>query len=163
AKGGDLFREPLAAAAPEAFRPVDEGRASRLVQTGDLVVGQAARETVGRQPGAMQYLIGVGVADAAEQSGIGEGPLERVALASEALANPTERPVEPLPPSPVQPCEIPLAGHDMERGPLLRSRFGQEQRPVVEIERRQAETGRYLRPGLLPPQSSRYHQMDDDE
>jgi hypothetical protein len=51
----------------------------------DFLASQALRERDGGKPGGMQNLIGISVADSAEQMRIGERPLERMVLGSQSL------------------------------------------------------------------------------
>ena len=83
-----------------------------------------------REPRAVQDLVGVGVADAAEEARIGEGALERVALAREGLAELPRR-VAPsdLEAAAIERCEPGLALHDVQRRPPLGARLGEHQRP----------------------------------
>ena len=50
-----------------------------------LGIAGAAGQHDRREPGGMEYFVGVGVADSAEQSRVGECALERVILAAEAF------------------------------------------------------------------------------
>ena len=52
---------------------------------------------------------------------------------------------------------------DVQRGALLRRRFGHQQRAVGEIKRRQADAARHLRTPFAPPKSTRDHQVEDHE
>ena len=90
AEGGDLLGE--AVAAPRARRRSvhsRERRARRREQPRDLVASSSLlRQRDRREPRAVQDLVGVGVADAAEEARIGERALERVVLAAQrARAN----------------------------------------------------------------------------
>ena len=61
----------------------DEHGAARVVEPRDLVVVELVVQTDRREAGAVQDLVRVGVADAAQEPRIGERALERVALAEE--------------------------------------------------------------------------------
>src|SRR6185437_6317208 len=96
AESRDLLGKLAGRFGAQPLRPFDERAARRLEQRRDLVVGQQAGELDGRQPRAMEYFVGVRIADAAEQSRIGERAFDRVALAAQPLAEFVEPGVERL-------------------------------------------------------------------
>ena len=85
AERGDLFRESRS---PRRARSRStqsrERRAGRVEEPRDLVVGELPRQLHRREARAVQDLVGVGVADAAEEARIGQRALERVVLARAA-------------------------------------------------------------------------------
>ena len=131
----------------------------------ELLVGQRARQLERRQPRRVQDLVRVGVADAAEQMRIGERALQRVALAGERLVKLFARGVERLDAAGIERAQRRLAAHQLQRGALLRARFGEEQRAVLEGERGE----HLLRPhprflaGLPPAQPPGDHEVDDEK
>src|ERR1019366_8483108 len=68
-----LFRELSLRLGAQPVHPFGEDLASGRVQPRRLVMGQPERHSDGTEAGAMQDLVGVGVADTAEKAWIGEG------------------------------------------------------------------------------------------
>jgi hypothetical protein len=69
---------PSFTSARRLIDPQAQRRPRRVVQTKQLLVRQRARQLQRREPGRVQDLVGVGVADAAEEVRIGERPFQRV-------------------------------------------------------------------------------------
>ena len=96
---------------------------------------------------------------------IRQAPLDGVVLASQRVMELLQGGLERLEPSGVQRVERLLAANDLNRRPLLGAGFRQEQRPVLELERRQDELGPH--PELLlrraPAQATCNHQVDDEK
>ena len=80
AKGRDLLVKARAGLLGETVDPLAQNLLCRLVQQRELLGRELLRQTNRRQSRAVQDLIGIGVTYAAEQSRIGEGPLQRVVL-----------------------------------------------------------------------------------
>ena len=145
--------------------PSPQRRPRRVVQPRELLVGQRARELERRQPGTVQDLVRIGVADAAEQMRIGERALERVALARQRLVKLLAGRLERLDTAGIERAQRRVAAYQLQRRPLLRARFGEEQRAVLEHERREQQ----LRPhprllaGLPPAEPTGDHQVDDQK
>src|SRR3989338_10833000 len=111
----------------------------------------------------MQDLVGIRVADAAEQPGIRERTLERVVFGAKDCAESLERSVEDLNASLRKGPEGIFAADDMDRSPFFCRCLGEEQRSVVEIECGKPDLAGHLCAGLLPMKTTRDHQMDDEE
>ena len=111
----------------------------------------------------MQDLVRVGVADAAEDVRIGQRALERVVLAHERRAEVLQRRAEHLDPARVVLRERLLAAHHVHRRAPLRAFLGEEQRPVLEVERGQAAPAGQRRGSLAPAQPPGDHQVDHEE
>jgi len=73
----------LAGQGTQAVEPEGQGRAGRIVEAIDLGSAQLAGSLDWRQSGVEQDLVGVGVADARECGGVGEGPLQCSVLGGE--------------------------------------------------------------------------------
>ena len=67
-KRGDLLGEIVAGLGSKPVGPLLEDSRHRLAQAFDLVVRQLRGQRQWRQSGAMEDLVGIGVADAAEES-----------------------------------------------------------------------------------------------
>ena len=82
----------------------------------------------GRQLRGVQNLVGVGVADAADEARIGEGALECAVLLRQRAAKTGEIRVEKIstPPGSMS-CEGLFATHHVERGAALAAGFGERE------------------------------------
>src|SRR5690606_21318094 len=112
-----------AGAGAEARGPLLEHRPGRLEQTRHLFVVQLLREAHRRHLRSVQDLVGVGVADAAEEARIGQRALERVVLAAEALYEGRLRRLEDLEPARIEDRRI---VYEVQARALLGARLGQE-------------------------------------
>src|SRR5439155_21011201 len=96
----------------------------------DLVILQRPRELQRRELRRVQDLIGVRVADPAEEMGIGQRSLQRVVLTRERVAKPIERGVERLETAGIERRQRRLTSHELNGRALLRACLGEEQRAV---------------------------------
>src|SRR5262250_1675711 len=106
----------------------------------------------------MQYLVGVGVADAAEEPRVGEGAFQGVALADQHLPEALEAGVEDLDAAWIERRERGFTAHQMQRGALLRAGLGEQQRSRGEVEGGEAELPRDPRRALAPAKAAGDHQ-----
>lgn len=83
---GHLLGEPAAGPHPQPLDPFAEHRPRRLEEARDRLVLEAVRVRHGREPGPVEDLVPVGVADAGEAGPVGQRALQRMALAQEDLA-----------------------------------------------------------------------------
>src|SRR5206468_3722962 len=107
---------------------------------------ELARELHRGETGAVQDLVRICVADAAEEARVGERPLERMALADERGAKVPEVRLEDLESAGVVSVEGRLAAYDVERCAFLRAGFGDEQCPARKIDDCKTEFAGRLRP-----------------
>src|SRR5487761_172288 len=82
-KRGHLFRERTSGFRAQAIGPFDERGAGGVVKPRELRLAQLLRHRDWRKLCAMQYLVGIRVADSAEDARIGERALERVILGAQ--------------------------------------------------------------------------------
>ena len=132
-----LLRESVAASGPQPSvhslqRLAAWRRSSRATSSSSSLLRQRHR----RQPRAMQDLVGVGVADAAEQPRVGERALERVVLAAQPRRERGER-RRPGPRARRDRARRSAASPrtSVQRGAPLRAGLGEEQRAGREVER----------------------------
>src|SRR3989442_1663320 len=90
-EGGHLLRESITRCGAQALHPGGESFARGAEQPLALLVRDLARETERGEAGRMEDLIGVGIADAVEQVGIRQRPLERVRLPGQRRSKLLER------------------------------------------------------------------------
>src|SRR5207245_1134876 len=115
-----------------------------------------------RQPGGVQDLVGVGVADAAEDVRVGERALERVVLASQRGGELVQVAGEDLHAARVVPGQCFAAVQDVEGGALLGAGLGQGERAGGEAKSGQADLGGHLGVGRFPVQPARDHQVQHE-
>src|SRR5206468_6009209 len=115
------------------------------------------------ESGAVQDLVGVGVADAAQQPWIGQRALERVVLVLER--GPERRGVggEHVDPARIVLAQRPLALHEVDRRPALGAGLGQHERSALELECGQPLLAGASRARRFPVQTPGDHQMDHEE
>lgn len=78
AKRRDAFGETVGSFGTKTEDPIVEDGEYGRVEAIDFGVGELLCEVEGREAGVVEDFVGVGVADAAEELGIGEGALEGV-------------------------------------------------------------------------------------
>ena len=147
-------------------QPVDPHRedlARRVIQARDLAVGQCRRQLHWRQPGGVEDLVGIRVADSAEDVGVGQRSLQRVILLSQSRGEGWLVGGQHLEALRIVRRERRFTADDMNRGLTFGSSFGQQQGPVREIEGSQPDLSGNRRAGLAPSEPAGDHQMDDDE
>lgn len=159
----DPFGELLSRLAPQPVGPVDQGSPDGLVEPHDLFSAQGIRQLERRQSRAVQDLVRVGVADAAENAWVGQRALQRVPLAPQGRVETVEIRLEDLQATGVVGAQPALATHRVQGRALLAPGLGQQQRARIEIEDRQTQLARDLRTGLFPAQTTGDHQVDDEE
>ena len=163
AERGHLLRKAVTGLGSQSSEPSAEDRLRRLEEPDDVGGVEAARPRQRRQPGAVQDLVGVGVADAAEEMRIGEGPLQRVVLLHQRSSERREVGVERFEPAGLMGRQGRFAAHKVERCPLLRARLREDERAAGEVERGRSDLAGHLRPRLLPVQPARDHEMQHEE
>ena len=111
----------------------------------------------------MEDLVRVGVPDAAENAGIGQGALQRVVVAEEPFGECREARVEHLDAARVVALQLVGAAHDVDRGLASRACLGQDQRAVRKVERRKTDLAGNRRATFAPAQPSSDHQVEHEE
>ncbi len=160
-KGGDLLR-PVAGLAREARRPLGECRLRRLEKALDRRSVDRTRQRQRRQARAMQDLVGISVADAAEEARIGERALDGVVLGDEAGREGLAGRRHDVDAAGVERRQRGAAGDDVQRRAPLLAGLGEGERAAVELEESQrVRRGRLA--GREPAQAAGDHEMDDDE
>ena len=111
----------------------------------------------------MQDLVRVGVADAAQQVGIGQGALQGVALGGERLPEGCQISVHHLQAAGIVDGERRLPLDQMEGGPLLPAGLVEQQGAGGEVEGGEADLPRDLGAARSPVQAARDHQVEHHE
>src|SRR5688500_9431825 len=83
-EGGHLLRKCLTSLRAQPIAPLAEDRLCARIETMDAALIQSTRELEWRETRAMQDFIRVRVPDPIEEAGIGERPLDRMALGPQA-------------------------------------------------------------------------------
>jgi hypothetical protein len=128
-----------------------------------LLGREAAGEAERRDPGTVQDLVRVGVADAAQDVRIGQGALQRVALRRERSLERSEVRLQHLQAAGIEGRQRRFSRDEVERGPLLAAGFGEQQRAGWEIEGGQADLPGHLGATRLPLKTARDHQVQHCE
>src|SRR4030095_899234 len=102
----------------------------------------------------MENLVGVGVADTAEQMGIGERALHCMIFARECFAELLETRIDDFQTAGIMLLQSGLSVYQVNRRAFLGPRFGQEQRTIGKIERGLSVFAGDLRPLRLPVKPS---------
>src|SRR6185369_11747546 len=126
---GHLLREARSRLAPKALRPFEERSACGGPQPLDFFARQLSGQPDRREAGAMQDLVAVRVADAAEEPRVGQRALERVALAHEDVAERLGIRVEHLEAAGIVGGEPGLSPYEVQRGTLSRAGLRQHEGP----------------------------------
>ncbi len=111
----------------------------------------------------MQDLVGIRIADAAEQRRIGERALDRMVLAGQRRREGVARGAERLEAAGIVQRQRALAVQQMERGASLGACLGQHQAALGEVERGEPEAADEHRARRPPVQPAGDHQMEHDE
>src|SRR5262249_54949436 len=88
-----------------------------------------------REASAVQDLVGVGVADAVEESRVRERALQRMVLAQQGVLEVIEAGAKNVQAASIEAGEGRLSGEDVQRGPLLRAGLREENGAVIEVKR----------------------------
>ncbi len=124
---------------------------------------ELAGELHGREPRPVQDLVRVGVADPAQDRGIGEEPLEGVVLAEQRGAETPRDRLEHLDPAGVVLAQRGLALDEMDGRPPPGPGLGHDEGAGREVERGEPDLAGRLRPRALPVQAAGDHEMQHQE
>ena len=144
--------------------------AHRLVEAGDLLLGESEAEPEGRHPRGVQDLVGVGVADPGDDALVAEHPLDAVAYAAQQPGErlPGEGVVERVGAEAGDARHLAGVAHAVHGEPLAGARLGEveagalrsgEQQP--QRQRAPAGARRGLGQSVLPAQPARPGEVDD--
>ena len=131
------------------------------VEASDLVRIEIGAHLCRREPGRPEDLVGEGATDSGEQAGIGERPLERMALPGEALSELFDAEVGDLGAAGIEICQA-VVVDEMNRGLSLRSGLGEKQRAIREVERCQPGPAWDRCVGSEPRESTGHHEVNHD-
>ena len=120
------------------------------------------RECDWRELSGVQNLVGIGVADATDDAGIGESAFESAVLGGESIAKGFEIAVEDFNAAGVDGVEAVFAAENMERGAAFGAGFGEHERAVREVEGRETITAGKPRVLRAPMQAACDHQVENE-
>src|SRR6516162_5664645 len=115
-KGGHLLGEAFTGFAPKTLGPFEQRPPRRVEEPLHLLFREASREPHRRKPRGVEDLVGVRITDAAEETRIGERPLDCMALANERVAKALEIGIENFQTARIVGTEAVLAANDVQRG-----------------------------------------------
>src|SRR5205814_10347704 len=129
--------ERVAALPAQPLGPERERLARGIAKPLGLLRGHPGRAPEGREPGAVQDLVGVRVPDSAEEPWIGERALERVVLAAERLPELRRISLQHFEAARIERPQSGLALDDMQRRAFSRAGLGEDERPRGKLEARE--------------------------
>src|ERR1700721_3744438 len=128
-----LLRKTSLRLRTKSLDPERKRLARRLVKPFPLLRLELVRKRNRREPGRMQNLIGISIADPAQHARIGERPLERAILRSKRGAEGFKIARKHIDPSRIDRIQPVFSAKDMQRRTPLASRFGKHQRAAGKI------------------------------
>jgi hypothetical protein len=134
AEGGDFFREALLGFSAETVDPESEGGAGGGEEAVPVFGLEFGSEREGRELGGVEDFVGVGVADTADEAGIGESALEGAVFSREGGAEAGEVRGEDFDAAGIEVVKGLLAADEMERSAALGAGFREDERTGGEIE-----------------------------
>ena len=161
AKGGDLLGKVLARRGAQAPGPVRQGFAGGREEALDLGGLQLSGHGDRREPRALQDLVGIGIADAAEQLGVAQGALQGVVFRGQAPSEGVGLAGHDLEAARVEGAERRRALDDVQAGPALGAGLAQGQAAVREVEGGQIPAPRQVGARRLPVQAAGDHQVEN--
>src|SRR5215470_5176525 len=128
----------------------------------DLEGGELLSKRKRRKSCLKQNFVGVGVADAAEKTWVGEGALQGVICGQQNGGELHRVGLENLNATGIQLAKSGLARNHMERGAFLGASFGPEKRSNGKVKRREATWRRDFHAAGPPVEPARNHQMQNE-
>ena len=110
----------------------------------------------------MQDFVRVGVADSAEDVRIGQRSFQGVIVSLQRFRECRQIDLEHLDAPGIVLRQCLASANDMERRLTLTAGFGEQQRPVVEVEGEQSDLPRDPGSLRLPAETTRNHQVEDE-
>jgi len=159
AERGYLFGEGIGGLGADAIGPFEERRARRVVEPRDFRIAQLLRHRDWRELRAMQDLVGVRIADSAEDVRIGERALERVIGRAQRRRERLEGRLERLDTSRAERRQPSFACDYVERGAMLRAGLGEPQPSAIELEHREQISPARFGRRRIPVQPAGNHEM----
>ena len=124
AKGGDVFGEFCPGFGREPCNPKLQRRSRGVEKAPALVWREFVRERDGREACGVENLVGIGVADAADEARVSEGALEGAVLEGERGTKAVKIGGEDFDAAGIDVAEGLLAADEMKRGAALGAGFG---------------------------------------
>jgi hypothetical protein len=115
-----------------------------------------------RELGGVEDLVGVGVADAAEDARVGEGSLEGAVFGGEGGAEFVEGGGEDVDPSRVDVLKRGFVGEEVERSAVFGTGFGEDEGAVGEVESGEIVSATEFGFGGAPVETARDHEVQDE-
>jgi hypothetical protein len=126
-------------------------------------VCERRRELHRRQPGRVQDLVGVRVADTAEDAGIGQGAFERMVLAPQPFRETRKAGGQYFQPARIVLPEACGAAGNMNRRLPAGAGFGEDQRAAGKVERGEPDLVGNRCAAIAPAEPAGNHQVQDQE
>jgi hypothetical protein len=162
AECGDFFGEGGGGAGVEAIDPEAEGLLGGGEEAQPVIGAEFLREGGGGELGGVEDLVGVGVADAAEQALVGESALEGAVLAGERGAEGVEIGGEGIEATGIERAKGFFSADEVERSAPLGAGLGEDQRAAGEIEGGEVAAAGELAVRPLPVEAASDHEVKDE-
>ncbi len=159
AESGDFFGEFAAGLGAQAIGPLGKRGASGFEEALDFRDRELLREREGRKAGFEENLIRVGIADAAEQTRIGEGALESMVGGEKRGGKARQIGIENFEPTGIESAKAFFSRDNVEGSALLRASFAPEKRAARKIKCGEMALARKLGGGRAPVQATGDHQV----
>ena len=162
AKGGHVFGEFSGSFGAQALGPTGERGACGGEEAPNFRHGELLGE---RERGKFRFeqnFVGIGVADAAEKAGVGEGALERVVRGEKDRRKARRIGLENFEAAGIESEKASFSRDEMKRSALLRTSFGPEKRASGKIKGSEAPRRRNFDTAGAPVQAAGNHQVQDE-
>ncbi len=133
-----------------------------MVPTLDLVRRKILSQRDRREPCPKQDLVRIGIADAAEEMRVGQGPLQGVVIPGQHRGESLKVGLENFNPARIVGSKGDQALYEMERSLFFRPGFGEHQTSVRKIKGREVPFAPEVGTRLLPVEPSGDHQVNDE-
>jgi hypothetical protein len=161
AEGGDFFREALLGFGVETVDPESKSGAGGCEEAVPLFGLELVGEGDGRELGGVEDFVGIGVADAADEAGIGEGSLECAVFGIQGGAEAVEIRRKDFEAAGIEVAKGLFATDEMEGGAALGAGFGEDQRACREIEGGEGVSSGELCLRRAPVETAGDHEMEN--
>jgi hypothetical protein len=161
-EGGDFLREALLGFSAEAVDPESESGAGGGEEAVPVFGLKFGGKREGRELGCVEDFVGVGIADAADETGIGKGALEGAVFGGESGAEASEVGREDFDTAGIEVAEGLIAADEMEGGAALGAGFREDERAGGEIEGGEGVAAGEFGLGRAPVKTAGDHEVENE-
>jgi hypothetical protein len=162
AEGGDFLGKVLAGFGVEAIDPELEGVAGGGEEARPLFAGEFAGELDRGEVRGVEDLVGVGVADAAEDARVGEGSLEGAVFGGQGGSEFVETRGEDIDAAGIDGLHVVLVAEEVKGGATFGAGFGEDERAVRKVEGGEIVAAAQFGSDRTPVQTAGDHEVQDE-